>query len=246
MPAARPEVAITMPPSHSIENTAPVVPSRHLSVDHVRIAIGDRVLLDDVCLGAAPGEFVVVLGPSGSGKSSLLNTISGLAPLSKGAITLGGTRVDQLSTKQRTAWRLRNVGRVDQHGDLLPELDVFQNVALPLRLLNAKRVSISSTVSTALDLLGIGNLSDRQVTSLSGGEAQRVAIARAIVTQPSLILADEPTGALDEAMSTAVIQELRTAAQNTSAALVVVSHDPSVRAAADSVYRVRHQRLVPE
>jgi putative ABC transport system ATP-binding protein len=244
MKLLHPEATVTMP--HASPATQPATIRTGLVIDDVRISIGERVLLDAVRLGVSAGEFAAVLGPSGSGKTSLLNAICGLATIAKGTITLEERRVDDLSSKQRTTWRLSRIGRIDQHGDLLPELNAFDNVALPLRLLGADRRTLVKDVQAALDTLGIGDLGKRSITTMAGGEAHRVAIARAIVTRPALIVADEPTGALDETTSAAVISELRNAAQQTAAALVVVSHDPTVRKAADAVYRVAHHRLVAE
>ena len=217
-----------------------------LQLQRCRLERGGRRLFDEVDLTLQPGTVVALMGPSGSGKSSLLHAIAGLIALDGGSIHMDGGRVDSLSRSARSAWRLRCIGYVQQTGDLLPELTVLDNVALPLRL---RRVRITEAIIRAhatLERVGVDHLADRFPADLSGGEHQRVAIARAMVGEPRLLLADEPTGALDEDTSEAVMSEFVRAAKGTDTAALVVTHDPLVGRAADATLRIRASGIFVE
>lgn len=175
-----------------------------------------------------PGSQTAVTGPSGSGKSSLLNALAGLAPISAGSVVVAGRRVDPNDSAGNAALRRRFVGTVFQQGLLLPELDARDNVALPLRLLGRSRRRARHSAEELLKRLDISQLADKAPWQLSGGERQRVAVARAIVHRPQVILADEPTGALDRETSVLVVELLLATASALGATLIVVSHDASV------------------
>jgi putative ABC transport system ATP-binding protein len=179
------------------------------------------------------------MGPSGSGKTSLLHCLAGLLVPEAGQIRLGATAIDGMGHRQRARLRLDAIGVVFQFGELLDELTVGENVALPLRL----RHEDPRGAEHALRRVGLADRSASSPAELSGGELQRVAIARAVVGQPRLLLADEPTGALDDDLSRTVCGLLRTTAREVGATLVVATHDPVVAGAMDRTLRLRRGRF---
>ncbi|RJP72479.1 MAG: ABC transporter ATP-binding protein [Comamonadaceae bacterium] len=195
---------------------------------------GDTPVFSGVSLTVAPGEFVAIVGESGVGKSSLLNCLAALDDWSEGTITHNGVDLGTLNDTQRAHWRRAHLGFVFQAFHVLPHLDVAQNVGLPLLLLGRPD---AARVQQMLDAVGLGSLGARLPAELSGGQLQRVAIARALVHRPGLLLADEPTGNLDPSTAAQVMAVLQNQAQDSGAALVLVTHS---QAAAARAQRVLH------
>jgi ABC-type lipoprotein export system ATPase subunit len=200
-------------------------------------------VLDGADLDVACGEFVAVVGRSGSGKSTLLHLLGGLDRADAGTIELGKARLHELDERGLTAVRRRDVGFVFQAFHLLPELTGIENVLLPARLAR-DGIEAAPRARELLRRLGLTDVARRLPTTLSGGEQQRLAIARALVNDPSLVLADEPTGNLDEESGSAVLDLLRRAA-DTGRAVLLVTHDRAATALADRVLRLREGRLEP-
>jgi putative ABC transport system ATP-binding protein len=203
-------------------------------------------LFEAVDLGVARGEWVAVIGESGSGKSTLLNIVAGLDRPDRGEVRLDGVPLDYGDDDRLALWRRRHVGFVFQAFHLLPYLTVLENVALPLALLGVPAAERSQRAQAALESVGLGAMAARRPGTLSGGEAQRAAIARALVHSPSLLLADEPTGNLDEANAVAVLDCLREEVKRAGAAALMVTHSRIAAAAADRVLRLSHGRLASE
>ena len=201
-------------------------------------------LFSGLDLAVAAGEWVAVVGESGSGKSTLLNIVAGLDRPDRGEVRLEGRALDFSDDDALALWRRRNVGFVFQAFHLLPYLDVEANVALPLALLGAPREQRRSRAREMLALVGLEKLGARTPGSLSGGEMQRVAIARALSHRPRLLLADEPTGNLDEANATLVLDCFGAAVREAAAAALMVTHSPIAAARADRVVRLAGGRLV--
>ena len=183
------------------------------------------------------GEFLALMGPSGSGKSTLLNLIGGLDRPTSGAIEVGGVRIDRLSDAKLTAWRARQVGFVFQLYNLLPALTAERNVELPLLLTPLSRARRRQQVATALELVGLADRARHYPRQLSGGQEQRVGIARAIVTDPTLLLCDEPTGDLDRRSGDEILDLLGALHRDHGKTIVMVTHDPH---AAERAARVLH------
>ena len=200
-------------------------------------------LLDAVDLQVARGEWVAIAGESGSGKSTLLNIVAGLDRPDAGEIRLDAKPLDYGDDDALALWRRRHVGFVFQAFHLLPYLDVRENVALPLALLGVGRLERTARAQAALDSVGLGALAQRQPGSLSGGEMQRAAIARALVHSPGLVLADEPTGNLDETSARAVLGCLGDAVKRAGAAALMVTHSRIAAGAADRVLVLARGRL---
>lgn len=217
-----------------------------LSAVNVSLSYGGEAVLRDVSLGVARGEVVAVVGPSGAGKSSLLLCLCGLLVPQGGYVALDGTRLSTTSPRARDEVRRRHFGFVFQFGDLVPELTMLENVCLPLRLLGMKPRKALSVGREQMEALGIGHLADKPVTSVSGGELQRAAISRALVHGPSVVLADEPTGALDEQNSALVFDQLLQHARWRGAGVVLVTHETALARQADRVLRIDAGHLLPE
>ena len=205
---------------------------------------GVTTVLDRVDIDVAPGQAVAVTGPSGSGKSTLLHCLGGVVVPDEGEVWLDGERVDRLSESRRTALRRDRVGFVFQFGQLLPELPAVENVALPLMLAGARRGAALRRAADWFGPLGIDGLQDRRPGRLSGGQEQRVAIARALVAGPSVVFADEPTGALDTVAGGQVMDLLTGLAVDTGTGLVVVTHDADVAARCHHTVSLRDGRVV--
>lgn len=180
--------------------------------------------LSGISLEVHRGESLAVMGASGAGKTTLLNVLGGLTQPLGGVVRVDGTEVSALSERRRAAWRLRTVGYVHQFGELLPELTVQENVALPLLLQGVRKSAALPRATGALGDVGMGDFRSRWTHELSGGQLQRVGIARALVHEPSLLLADEPTGSLDEATEASVLSLLLERAQRSGVALILVTH----------------------
>ena len=172
------------------------------------------------------GEFLALMGPSGSGKSTLLNLLAGLDRPTGGSIDVDGQRIDQMSGRALAKWRARHVGFVFQFYNLLPVLSAERNVELPLLLTTLTRSERKQHVATALGIVGLEHRADHTPRTLSGGEQQRVGIARAIVTDPTLVLADEPTGDLDRKTGDGILDLLQALNRDHGKTVVMVTHDP--------------------
>lgn len=171
------------------------------------------------------GEFLALMGPSGSGKSTLLNLIGGLDRPSQGTVEVGEDRIDQLSNRRLASWRARNVGLVFQFYNLMPVLTAQKNVELPLLLTHLSRSERKKRAAIALDIVGLSHRTGHYPGTLSGGEQQRVGIARAIVTDPTLLLCDEPTGDLDRKSGDEVLDLLQELNREQGKTIVMVTHD---------------------
>ncbi|GAA3371703.1 ABC transporter ATP-binding protein [Streptomyces sannanensis] len=215
-----------------------------LDVSGLACSLGRRSLLRDASLSAAVGESLAVTGPSGSGKSTLLACLAGLRRPDAGTVRVCGTDLAALRPAKAAAWRLRTIGFVYQFGELLPELTAVENAALPLLIGGSARLKAYATAERLLDELGVGGVADSPADVLSGGERQRVAVARALSTRPPLILADEPTGALDESATDDVCSLLFGLPERYRCTLVVVTHHPQVARHADRHLVLRTERLL--
>jgi putative ABC transport system ATP-binding protein len=189
------------------------------------------------------GQLVLVIGPSGSGKTTLLSMLGGLIPPTEGGIELAGQSLDRLPLPALTQLRLRQVGFVFQSFLLIEALSVVENVELPLNFAGIRRPRSAGRASELLQALGLSDRARFRPRALSGGEKQRVAIARAFANDPSIILADEPTGSLDSHAGQRVIELLRAAAHEHGKAVLVVSHDPRVRRYADGIFQMEDGRI---
>ncbi|HEY3632160.1 MAG TPA: ABC transporter ATP-binding protein [Jatrophihabitantaceae bacterium] len=196
--------------------------------------------LDGVSLAVPPGTFLAIMGPSGSGKSTMLNCAAGLETPTAGTVTVGGVDLAGQDDEALTRFRRQHIGFVFQDFNLLPYLTAYQNVELPLRLAGTVNRTSRHRIVEMLDGVGLAHRMDRLPAQLSGGEQQRVAVARALVAEPSVIFADEPTGALDSSSAAQVLTLLRRAAPT----VVMVTHDPVAASYADSVYFLADGSLV--
>lgn len=184
--------------------------------------------LRDLDLDIARGAFVALMGPSGSGKTTLLNLLAGIDRPTGGSLLVDGVDIAGLGRGQLADWRARHVGYVFQLYNLVPVLTAYENVELPLLLQDLKRRERHERVALALDLVGLADRHDHYPGQLSGGQEQRVAIARAIVTDPSLLLADEPTGDLDRASGKSIMELLDALHRDLGKTIVMVTHDAAV------------------
>ena len=207
-------------------------------------AFGPTTALVDASVAVAPGEIVALMGPSGSGKSTLLHLLAGLLRPDAGTVELTGERIDALSERRRSDVRLRRLGFVFQHGELVPELTVVENVELPLRLTGTRPGPARARALEMLDRLGVAAEADRRLSEVSGGQAQRAAVARALVHRPPVVLADEPTGALDTVTGELVLEAFVDAARDQGTAVVLVTHDLRVASYAARDVLVRDGRTV--
>jgi putative ABC transport system ATP-binding protein len=194
-------------------------------------------VLADLHLQVPAGEFLALMGPSGSGKTTLLNLVGGLDRPTRGAVSVSGQRLDEMSDRRLAAWRARHVGFVFQLYNLLPMLAAERNVELPLLLTHLSKAERKKHVDTALAVVGLTHRARHFPRTLSGGEQQRVGIARAIVTDPTLLLCDEPTGDLDRKSGDEVLDLLQALNREHGKTIVMVTHDPHASArAARTVY----------
>ena len=200
---------------------------------------GDNIIrpLDRLDLDVERGEFLALMGPSGSGKTTLLNLIAGIDSPTDGSLIIDGVDLAALSRSRLAAWRSVHVGYVFQLYNLVPVLSAFENVELPLLLHNMPKLERRRRVREALELVGVADRHDHFPRQLSGGQEQRVSIARAIVTDPTIIVADEPTGDLDKSSANNVMLLLERLNRELSRTLVMVTHDPHT---ADHAHRVLH------
>jgi putative ABC transport system ATP-binding protein len=206
--------------------TESIVQVRNVSKAFVRDGF-EVIALDQVDLDIHRGDFLALMGPSGSGKSTLLNLLAGIDRTTQGEVKVLGSNLASLSEGQLAGWRNAHIGYIFQTFNLVPVLTAFENVELPLLLTNLSRAERRKNVTTALDLVGLSDRMDHQPRQLSGGQEQRVAIARAIVTDPELILADEPTGNLDARSGVEILDILSTLNRELNKTIVMVTHDPN-------------------
>ena len=199
---------------------------------------GASSVVENVDFSVAPGEFVAIVGPSGVGKSTLLNCLAGLDHWDAGSVEAAGTALDGLDESARALWRRRHVGFVFQAFHLLPHLDVAQNIAMPLMLLGMPAPQRKARVAEMLAAVELSGLEQRLPQQISGGQLQRVAIARALAHRPTLLLADEPTGNLDPDTAGKVMDLLVAEARTNGAALVLVTHSDTAAARADRRLRL--------
>jgi putative ABC transport system ATP-binding protein len=210
---------------------AALVEIRHVSKSYQR---GDQVVpvLTDINLDIGHGDFVALMGPSGSGKSTLLNLVAGIDKPDGGAIRVAGADITQLSEGELAGWRAANVGFIFQFYNLMPVLNAFENVELPLLLTGLSRSERRARVAMTLSLVGLADRMDHKPNELSGGQQQRVAIARALVSDPLLVIADEPTGDLDRQSAADILGLLDRLNTELGKTIVMVTHDPRAAEAA--------------
>lgn len=216
-----------------------------LSATGVDLAYGDTPAVRDAHLSLTRGEVAAITGASGSGKSSLLYCLAGVLPPARGRIRFEGRAFADLDDEEISALRRERFGFVFQYGELLPELTIEENTALPLRLVGMRKRPALKAAAEVLDRLGIAELRERRPSQVSGGQSQRVAVARALVHKPAVVFADEPTGALDSANASAVLKEFLDLARSQGTAVLLVTHDPAVAARADSRYTMADGVLTP-
>jgi putative ABC transport system ATP-binding protein len=217
--------------------SGPIVQVRNVSKSFARDGF-EVVALDHVNLDIQQGDFLALMGPSGSGKSTLLNLLAGIDRCTQGEVDVLGTNLANLSESQLAVWRNSHIGYIFQTFNLIPVLTAYENVELPLLLTKLSKAERRKNVETALDLVNLTDRMHHQPRQLSGGQEQRVAIARAIVTDPDLILADEPTGNLDAHAGKEVLNILATLNRELKKTIVMVTHDPNAAS-----YAIREQHL---
>jgi putative ABC transport system ATP-binding protein len=192
-------------------------------------------VLDGLTLDVGEGDFVALMGPSGSGKTTLLNLIGGIDRPTSGAVVVGGTDISRMKAQALARWRSRNIGFIFQLYNLIPVLNAIDNVELPLLLVKMSGGERRKRATTALELVGLGDRLRHYPRQLSGGQEQRVAIARAVVSDPAVLLADEPTGDLDRKSAEEILQLLVRLNQEFKKTIIMVTHDPH---AAERAHRV--------
>ena len=221
-----------------------IVRTSKLSKDYVRDEF-HVMALDAVDIEIQRGDFIALMGPSGSGKSTLLHLIAAMDKPSEGQIEVLGANLRSMSDKQIAHWRNEHIGFIFQSFNLIPVLTALENVELPLKLTRLNKKERMQHAETALKLVGLGDRLGHLPKQLSGGQEQRVAIARAIVTDPDLILADEPTGNLDAAAAEDVLTMLRRLNQEFNKTVVMVTHDPHAARFATTVRHLEKGQLLP-
>ena len=214
----------------------PIVQAIHLTKEFRRGQVS-VMALDRVEITVERGQFVALMGPSGSGKSTLLNLIAGIDKPDSGSLRVNGTDIATLSERELADWRAANVGFIFQFYNLMPVLTAFENVELPLLLTRLPRTQRRERVELALSMVGLTDRMEHYPSELSGGQQQRVAIARAFITDPVLLVADEPTGDLDRASADDILAMLGRLNSEMGKTIIMVTHDPH---AAQSAHLIRH------
>jgi len=216
--------------------TQTIVEIRNLSKSYHR---GSQVVpvLNELTFDIMAGEFLALMGPSGSGKTTLLNLIAGIDRADIGKIKVGGIDITTLSENELAHWRANNVGFIFQFYNLIPVLSAFENVELPLLLTGLSRSERVEHVNIALSIVGLTDRMDHYPGQLSGGQQQRVAIARAIITDPSIIVADEPTGDLDRVSAREILDLMERLNAESGKTIIMVTHDPR---AAEKAHKIKH------
>jgi ABC-type lipoprotein export system ATPase subunit len=200
--------------------------------------------LNGVSIDVNKGEFVSVMGPSGSGKTTLLNMIGALDNPTDGAVYINGTNIAHMDDKQRTNLRLKEIGFIFQFYNLVPVLSAYENIELPMLFAGKDKRVIEKNVNKFIDLVGLADKKDHLPSELSGGEQQRVAIARALCNEPSILIADEPTGELDTKMGMEIVKLLRELNLELNQTILMVTHDPSVGALAERMLKMRDGKII--
>ncbi|MFC5318903.1 ABC transporter ATP-binding protein [Brachybacterium sp. JB7] len=224
---------------------APVLSARRLVMTYGTQGTATHAL-DGVDLDIARADSLAVMGPSGCGKTTLLHILAGILRPTSGTVRHDGTDLSSLGDRARTRMRRQDFGFVFQDGQLLPELTALENVILPRMLAGISRRTAAADARSWLDRLGLQGMHDRRPTQLSGGQAQRVAIARALAGRPSVVFADEPTGALDQTTGQSVLQILVDTCRESGASLVMVTHDAKVAAVCRRTVAMRDGRIAQE
>src|SRR5881296_4524682 len=202
--------------------------------------------LDDVTLDIPRKSFVAIMGPSGSGKTTLLNLVTGIDHATSGRVAVGGEEISTMNEREIAAWRARHIGLVFQFYNLIPVLTAFENVELPLLLTNLNKAQRKTHVEAALKAVGLADRMGHYPRQLSGGQEQRVAIARAIVTDPTILVADEPTGDLDAKSAEEILELLEGLNRDFQKTIVMVTHDPQAARRASRLLRLDKGRLVDD
>ena len=217
-------------------SSSPIVHIRHLTKSYRR---GEQIVsvLTDITFDIPTGEFIALMGPSGSGKSTLLNLIAGIDKPDSGVLKVGGTDIALLSEGELADWRAANVGFIFQFYNLMPVLTAFENVELPLLLTQLSFKERRERVELALVMVGLSDRMEHYPSELSGGQQQRVAIARAFITDPVILVADEPTGDLDRASAGEILAILDRLNKEMEKTIIMVTHDPH---AAKTAHLIRH------
>lgn len=223
----------------------PPLPKSALSARGLTFAYGREPVFEGLDLEVPAGSTVAIMGRSGSGKSTLLHLLAGLLAPCAGDVQVDGAPFGSLSERQRDDVRLREMGVVFQFGELLPELTLLENVQLPLLLLGRRRRDATTAAAEALSRVGLEREKDRSVAEVSGGQQQRAAVARALVHSPSIVLADEPTGALDDANAAQILDLVFSSGGSRRQAVVCVTHSRAVADRCDQVYVLASGRLEP-
>lgn len=213
-----------------------------LNVNHVSKIYGTKQkfkALHDINFSVDKGEFVVIMGPSGSGKTTLLNVISSIDSISGGTVEISGNEINQLSNKKLAQFRKKELGFIFQDYSVLPTLTVKENIMLPLSVQKMKKDEMEKNYQDVTEALGIYDLSDKYPSEISGGQQQRTAAARAFVHQPSIIFADEPTGALDSKSAQDLLHRLEDMNKQFNSTIIMVTHDPSAASFAQRVIMLK-------
>ena len=192
------------------------------------------------------GSFVALMGPSGSGKTTLLNLLAGIDTVSKGELIIDAEQIHRLSKNKLASWRAKHIGYIFQLYNLIPVLTAYENVEIPLLLHSMSRSERHERVSEALEMVGIADRYSHYPRQLSGGQEQRVAIARAIVSNPTILLADEPTGDLDRETGVAIMDLLKSLQKEQGQTIVMVTHDPQTTKWADTVLHLEKGQLIEQ
>ncbi|MET3624631.1 ABC transporter ATP-binding protein [Burkholderia ambifaria] len=221
----------------------PLVEISHVAKSYRR---GNQVVpvLTDITLDIGEGDFVALMGPSGSGKSTLLNLVAGIDRPDSGELRVGGLDISRLEEAQLAEWRAANVGFIFQFYNLMPVLTAFENVELPLMLTHLSRRERRERVELVLDMVNLRDRTSHYPSELSGGQQQRVAIARALITDPVLIVADEPTGDLDRASASDVLTMLQRMNAELGKTIIMVTHDAHAAGAAQSLVHLEKGELI--
>ena len=221
----------------------PLVEIRHLAKSYRR---GDQIVpvLSDITLDIASGDFTALMGPSGSGKTTLLNLIAGIDKPDSGVLRVGGVDIASLGEAELADWRAANVGFIFQFYNLMPVLTAFENVELPLMLTRLSRGERRERVELTLSVVGLADRMDHYPNELSGGQQQRVAIARAVVADPTLIVADEPTGDLDRASATEILSMMQRLNAELGKTIIMVTHDANAAKAAKALVHLEKGELI--
>ncbi|NGP18781.1 ABC transporter ATP-binding protein [Devosia aurantiaca] len=226
--------------------SSPVVSTAAMNL-HLRSGKTPLHILKDIDLSIEAGEVIAVVGPSGSGKTSLLMVLGGLEQASNGSVTVAGTAITGKSEDELAIFRRQNLGILFQNFHLIPSMTALENVALSLEIAETGQSfdNIAASAKAALTAVGLGDRLDHRPSALSGGEQQRVGLARAIVGKPKLLLADEPTGNLDQDTGARVIEMMFALARDNGTAVFLITHDPALARRADRILSMNHGRLTP-